>query len=96
MLDLDLVLSVDAIHDIDEAVEYYNGLSLGLGFEFADTIDRYFVKIQRLPSASAIRYDQVRVKPVDTFPFTIHYTITDTQIIILRVFNTYQKPVRYV
>ena len=94
MLDLDLVLSANAIQDIDQAVDYYNGLSDGLGFEFADTIDRYFVKIQRLPSASAIRYDQVRVKPIDTFPFTIHYTITDTQIIILRVFNTFQKPVQ--
>lgn len=93
MVDLDLVLSANAIRDIDQAIDYYNSLSQGLGFEFADTIDRYFVKIQRLPSASAIRYDTIRVKPVDTFPFTIHYTITDTQIIILRVFNTFQKPV---
>lgn len=91
-MDLDLVLSLDAIHDIDQAVIYYNGLSQGLGLEFVHTIDRYLVKIQRLPSASAIRYNQVRVKPIDTFPFTIHYTITDTQIIILRIFNTYQRP----
>jgi hypothetical protein len=89
-----LLLSVDAINDIDQAVEYYNSLSDGLGFEFTDTIDRYFTKIQQLPSASAIRYDQVRVKPVAIFPFTIHYTVTDSQVIILRVFNTYQKPVR--
>ncbi|MCA0398018.1 MAG: hypothetical protein LCH51_11495 [Bacteroidetes bacterium] len=88
----ELVLSVDAVNDIDQAVEYYNSLSDGLGFEFADTIDRYFSKIQQLPSASAIRYDNIRVKPIDTFPFTIHYTVTDSQIIVLRVFNTYQKP----
>ena len=85
------VLSVDAVNDIDQAVNYYNGLSDGLGYEFADTIDRYFSKLQQLPTASAIRYDQVRVKPVDTFPFTIHYTVTDSQIIILRVFNTFQR-----
>ncbi|KIC93924.1 hypothetical protein [Flavihumibacter solisilvae] len=53
-----LLLSVDAINDIDQGVEYYNRLSDGLGFEFADTIDRYFIKIQQLPSASAIRYDR--------------------------------------
>jgi hypothetical protein len=90
---LQLVLAVDAINDIDQAVEYYNSISNGLGFEFANTIDRYFIKIQKVPTASAIRYDQVRVKPVDTFPFAIHYTISDTHIIILRVFNTYQKHV---
>jgi hypothetical protein len=91
---LQLVLAADAINDIDQAVEYYNRLSDGLGFEFANTIDRYFIKIQQVPTASAIRYDHVRVKPIDTFPFAIHYTISDTHIIILRVFNTYQKPVR--
>jgi hypothetical protein len=93
MSDLQLVLASDAINDIDQAVRYYNSLSDGLGFEFANTIDRYFIKIQLVPTASAIRYDQVRVKPVDTFPFTIHYTFTDLEIISLRVFNTHQKPV---
>lgn len=92
MSDYELVLSAEALNDLDQAVEYYNRLSDGLGLEFADTIDRYFKKINQLPSASAIRYDQVRVKPIDTFPFTIHYTLTDSKIIILRVFNTYQNP----
>jgi hypothetical protein len=53
----------DAVNDIDQAVDYYNGLSDGLGFEFTDTIDRYFSKIQQLPSAAAISYNDVRVKP---------------------------------
>jgi len=35
-------LSTDAIDDIDKAVEYYNYLSLGLGFEFVNTINKYF------------------------------------------------------
>lgn len=93
MSDLQLVLAADAINDIDQAVTYYNSVSEGLGWEFVDSIDRYFAKIIQVPTASAIRYDQIRVKPVDTFPFAIHYTITNLQILILRVFNTYQKPV---
>ena len=88
-----VVLSADATTDIDQAFEYYNSRSYGLGFEFTDTLDAYFQKISRLPTASAIRYDNVRVKPVDTFPYTIHFTIEeDGSIIILRVFNTYQEP----
>jgi hypothetical protein len=63
------------------------------GFEFTDTLDTYFNKISRLPTASAIRYDNVRVKPIDTFPYTIHFTIEeDNSVLILRVFNTYQEP----
>jgi toxin ParE1/3/4 len=89
-----IVLSADAVLDIDEAVEYYNSRSYGLGFEFADTLNSYFRKISQLPTASAIRYDNIRVKPVDTFPYTIHFIIAeDDQVIILRVFNTNQKPI---
>ena len=89
-----VVLAAEAITDIDNAVAYYNGLSNGLGFEFADTIDNFFKKIANLPTASAIRYDNIRVKPIDTFPFTIHFTIADEDsVIILRVFNSSQKPV---
>jgi toxin ParE1/3/4 len=90
---LQLVLASDAIKDIDQAVRYYNSVSEGLGGEFVDTIDRYFQQILQVPKASAIRYDQVRVKPVNTFPFAIHYTITVSEIIILRVFNTHQRPI---
>lgn len=88
-----VVLSAEAIADIDTAFQYYNSRSYGLGFEFTGTLDAYFDKISRLPTASAIRYDNIRVKPVDTFPYTIHFTIEpDASIIILRVFNTYQEP----
>lgn len=88
-----LLLSPDAIADIDEAFEYYNGVSAGLGFEFTDTLDRYFKNITNFPTATAVRYDNVRVKPITTFPFTIHFTISDTNIIIiLRIFNTHQQP----
>jgi hypothetical protein len=88
-----IVLSTDAVLDIDSAVEYYNSRSYGLGFEFAD-LDNYFKNIIQLPTASAIRYDNIRVKPIDTFPYTIHLTIAeDNSVIVLRVFNTNQKPI---
>jgi hypothetical protein len=89
-----IILSPDAINDIDITFEYYNKLSDGLGFYFTDTIDAYLKKIARFPTATAIRYDNIRVKPVEIFPFTIHFLIADdTTVIILRIFNTYQKPI---
>ncbi len=88
-----IVLSTNATLDIDKAFDYYNSRSYGLGFEFTDTLDVYFKKISNLPTASAIKYDNVRVKPMDTFPYTIHFTIADdNSVIILRVFDTNQKP----
>ena len=70
-----IVLSPEAEEDIDYGFDYYNKLSDGLGFEFTNTIDRYLKKISEWPTASSIRYDNVRVKPIDTFPYTIHFTI---------------------
>jgi hypothetical protein len=88
-----IVLSAQAMLDIDEGFDKYNRDSYGLGFEFTDTLDVYFKKISRLPTASAIRYDNVRVEPIDTFPYTIHFTIDDdTTVIIARVFDTRQEP----
>jgi hypothetical protein len=41
-----------------------------------------------------ISYDNIRVKPVDTFPYAIHFTIAeDNSVVILRVFNTNQNPI---
>lgn len=40
----DIVLSPEAVKDIDYGLDYYNKLSEGLGFEFTDTIDRYLKK----------------------------------------------------
>lgn len=95
MSSLTLMLSREAELDIDEAVKYYDSVSQGLGLEFVNVIDKYFTQILQVPTASAVQYDQVRVKPVKVFPFTIHYTISGPNIIVLRVFNTFQKPAGY-
>lgn len=83
-----------AIDDIGIAVEYYNSLATDLGYRFADLISKYIDHIALTPTASAIRYKNVRCKPVRKFPFLITYTINEQHqsIIILRVFNTYLEP----
>lgn len=68
-----IMLSPEAEHDIDQAVKYYDSISFGLGTEFIKIIDKYFLQILQFPTASAIQYDQVRVKPVKVFP--VHCTL---------------------
>jgi hypothetical protein len=92
MSSISLMLSPEAELNIDEAVKYYNSVSQGLGLEYINVIDKYFTQILQVPTASAVQYDQVRVKPVKVFPFTIHYIISNPHIIVLRVFNTLQDP----
>jgi hypothetical protein len=65
------VLSPEAELDIDQAVKYYYSVSQDLGLDFINVINEYFTQIQQVPTASAIKYNQVRVKPVKVFPFTV-------------------------
>lgn len=85
-----------AADDLSAAIEYYNSLSTDLGFRFADVIGQYFDRIAVVPTASDIRYKNVRCKPVSRFPFIITYTIDERNkaIQVLRIFNTYQDPKR--
>lgn len=81
-----------ATEDIAVAIEYYNALSVDLGYRFADLVADYFDRIAALPTASAIRYKNVRCKPMKRFPYLITFTTDEAahSVIILRVFNTYQ------
>jgi len=83
-----------ATDDIATAIEYYNALATDLGYRFADLVVDYFDRIAELPTASAVRYKNVRCKPMKRFPYLITLTIDEGthSVNILRVFNTYQEP----
>lgn len=80
-----------ATEDIAAAVEYYNALSPDLGYLFADLLSSYFDRIAALPTASPVRYKNVRCKPMKRFPYLTTFIINEDSysLNILRVFNTY-------
>ena len=62
-----VVLPAHAINNVDEAFEYYNRRPYVLGIEFTDTLDVQFTKSSRLTTASVVRFDNARVKPIHRF-----------------------------
>jgi len=89
-----ICITPTAAADIDMAIEYYNSLATDLGYRFADFINEYFEHIAFTPTASAVRYKNIRCKPVKKFPFLITYTVDEANksVNVLRVFNTYLEP----
>jgi len=89
-----IFITPTATDDITAAIEYYNALATDLGYRFADGVAEYFDRIADLPTASAVRYKNVRCKPMKRFPYLITFTIDEPthSVNILRVFNTYQEP----
>jgi hypothetical protein len=59
-----IFITPTASEDIAAAVEYYNALATDLGYRFADLVGKYFDRIATLPTASAVRYKNVRCKPM--------------------------------
>jgi plasmid stabilization system protein ParE len=89
-----ILVTPTATEDIAAAVEYYNAVAVDLGHRFADLVAEYVDRIAELPTSSAVRYKNIRCKPMKRFPFLITFTIDEAghSVNILRVFNTYQEP----
>jgi plasmid stabilization system protein ParE len=90
-----ILVTPTATDDITTALEYYNAVSADLGYRFADIVADYFDRIANWPTASPIRYKNIRGKAMKRFPYLITYTIDEAadSVNILRVFNTHQKPI---
>jgi toxin ParE1/3/4 len=79
-----------ALEDLQQAIDYYNEQLQGLGIRFEHNVNDTFGKIQKMPKAASFAYDTVRYKVVQDFPFIITYEELETNIAILRIFNTHQ------
>ncbi len=72
-----IVFSSLALSDIDEAVEYYNKQSLGLGNKFLDDFASVLKSINLNPGFASVKYDEIRCAAFKKFPFlyTTHLII---------------------
>ena len=88
-------ISPAAERDLEAAVDYYNEKAENLGYRFAELVDDYFGRIALAPTASSVRYKDIRCKPMTTFPYLIMYSIDEGElkVNILRIFNIWKDPV---
>ena len=89
-----ILITPTAAYDLEAAIEYYNKQAQDLGYRFFFLAEEYFNRIANTPTASAIRYKNIRCKPMATFPFLIMFTIDEgaATVSILRIFHTKQQP----
>lgn len=87
-----LKIEPEVIHDIQEAIDWYNEQQLGLGKKFYNEAKHHFKILSKTPFFQ-IRYDEVRCLPFKKFPYMIHYTIDDANhiVIVRAVLNTYKS-----
>ena len=82
----------DAETELQQAINYYEGVRSGLGFDFATEIHAAIKRAVSLPEAWAVIDGDVRRSLVSRFPFGILYSIEPSNIYILAVMNLHRKP----
>lgn len=78
--------------DVELAFLWYEKQRRGLGFEFLDCLENAIKSIQETPEMYQIYYSIFRGSIIRRFPFSVFYSIEDTEIIIHSVFDNRQDP----
>ena len=78
--------------EFNEAIEYYNQQSEGLGFEFAGEVKKTLERIIQFPEAWKKLSDRSRRCRTNRFPFGIIYQIRSDKIVILAVMHMHRHP----
>ncbi len=93
-MDFKILISKDALSDIQSAKKWYESKSIGLGKRFEKQTATQIDNLKNNPYILEIRYNNVRCVQVKKFPFLIHYFIEENihTINIMAIFHTSRKP----
>jgi len=82
-----LIVKPIAYNDIDEAIEWYESKSKGLGKRFLFEIEQLIVKISESPFNYSIYHKTVRRILFSKFPYKIYYTVHQDTITVLGIYH---------
>jgi len=87
-----LVLKSRAENDLSEGIEWYESRRKGLGLIFLNTIQKYLVNVQKSPLHYPLKRNPYREAFIKKFPYIIIYEVTEEEIVVYSIFNTYRNP----
>ncbi|MFZ0598941.1 MAG: type II toxin-antitoxin system RelE/ParE family toxin [Flavobacterium sp.] len=79
--------------EVDEAANYYESRSKGLGKLFYLEFKSYRKTLENIPFFEE-KYNSIRTLPLKKFPYTIHFTVDENKklVSIQAVTSNYQNP----
>jgi plasmid stabilization system protein ParE len=84
----------EARSDIKEAKVWYKKQQPGLEKRFAFSVKSAIKHLATMPTVHAVRYKNVRIALLKTFPYAIHYYIDDSNdfIVIVAIVHAARNP----
>jgi len=91
-----IIIEPQALHDIQNAIDYYDNKQPGLGLRFENLLNEQLRILQKSPFFQ-VRYKRVHCFPLNKFPYMVHYTLdNEKKIIAIRaVFHTSIDPTKW-
>lgn len=78
--------------DLELAYAWYERQRRGLGFDFLDCMEIAVKSILENPEMYRVSYSTFRGRIIRRFPFSIFYTVENTEIVVHSVFDNRQDP----
>ena len=84
------VLIIEVVEDINEAIDYYDGLLPGLAERFKNEIFIQIEEISSWPFARKVRFDNVRFANLKSFPYALHYYVSEEPLTnVIKIIGVY-------
>jgi len=85
-----LKIDTDALHDIQETFEWYELQLKGLGLRYKTQVKKQINSLKKDPYLFSIKYNEIRCKKIEKFPFLLHYQINEILnfVTVFAVFHT--------
>ncbi len=89
-----LKIDTDALLDIQEATNWYNNQSKGLGSRFQKQVVFQINSLKINPTNYSVRYSDVHCMIINKFPFMVHYNINQKELLVevFSVIHTSRNP----
>lgn len=89
-----VIYASEVREDLQNAIDFYNSRSKGLGIQFYKTVKNKILLIKSNAFGFQVRYNDVRCIPLNKFPYTVHYkVVSETKTIkIVAIFCDYLNP----
>jgi hypothetical protein len=81
-----------ALIDIQNATDWYNEQSYGLGARFQKQVVKQINKLNKTADSYTIRYNNTRCMMIKKFPFMVHFLIENETVMIFAILHTSRNP----
>jgi len=77
--------------DLEEAANWYDKQTTGLGEQFLRAVDTVFERPTRSPETYGVVYGNVRAASVRKFTYVVYYTFDQTSVAVLGVLHGHRN-----